>query len=520
MKKAEAVESAYLFGAILLLIARLGLQALLYRSGFEALTADEFGRTVLAACWARRPHAVWHGVWLPFHLYMVGVALRLKWELLWVPRAITMALGIASIAVMYQLSRKLFEDRQIGLISAILLAVNPVHTWLSSTPLTEIPHATLVLAFLLGFTLYLKSKKTVTLYFSAVSLAIANGFRFEAWAVSALFSLYVVGEGALRIWREGRYTRPVFPSMVAALIPWMFPITWITASYVETGDPFFSLASIRSYKTTWYGDARDFYAYLRTFFRADPYLTVLAPLALVISLLRYKDSRAVQWVVAMTVISFSIFVYFHRGQVEPPGNYIRYLALFIFIIYPAFACLLKSAVERITGSQPARTVLLATVVLAIIATQVHTTFQFVNDPAADGLKVGETIRLLRMEHPELSQRPVLIELSYWQYLAIHVGANDISLLVYDRELDFERRQTTSLLLSDLDVVRRCLALYDISYIVVRSPELKGVVEQNLGILPSEEVNHYYFYQVPNALREAQVYEGSCPLGHDPFGAQP
>jgi hypothetical protein len=52
---------------MLLLIARLGLQALLYRSGFEALTSDEFGRTVLAARWAQQPqmdkiahHSNWH----------------------------------------------------------------------------------------------------------------------------------------------------------------------------------------------------------------------------------------------------------------------------------------------------------------------------------------------------------------------------------------------------------------------------------------------------------------------------
>lgn len=510
----------YLLGVSFLLIARLGLQAFLYHSGFESLTADEFAWTVLAARWAQSPYAAWSGRWLPFQMYVLGIALRLRWDLFYIPRAIVISLGVVSIVLMYQLASRLFESRKTGLVSAVLLAVNPVHAWLSSTPLAEMPQMTLVLASMLSLVLYLKSKKKQYIYVSAFALALASGFRYESWMFSIVFSFYLIGEGILQLWRKEADVKGALTLITAAFIPWMFPVAWILGNYIEMGDPLYFITAKKLYKLTWYGPSRSYIYYLQTFLKIDPYVTIFGILGLVICLLYYRQSRPIQWYVATAVIPFSVFAYLHGGQIEPPGNFFRYLAPFIFIVYPAFAWLINSAVEHITRSDSARSALLAMVVLVIAITQIHTTFQFTNDPAADGLRVGKRIMVLREEHPELSQRPVLIELSYWQYLAMHTGANDISLLVYDRELDFERRQTTSLLLSDLDAVRRCLALYDISYIVVRAPELKGVVEQNLGILPSEEVNHYYFYQVPHALREAQVYEGSCPLGHDPFGVQP
>jgi len=519
-ERAKATELTYFFGVILLLSARLGLQAFLYHSGFESLTADEFAWTVLAARWAQSPYAAWSGKWLPFQTYVIGTALRLRWDLFYIPRAIVILLGAVSIVLMYQLTSRLFESRKTGLVSAVLLAVNPVHAWLSSTPLAEMPQMTLILASMLSFVLYLKRKRKRYIYVGAFALALASGFRYESWMFSIVFSLYLIGEGILQLWRKDASIKESLTLITVAFIPWMFPAAWILGNYIEIGDPLYFITAKKLYKLTWYGPNRSYIYYLQTFLKIDPYVTVSGILGLVICLLHYRQSRPIQWYVATAVIPFSVFAYLHGGQIEPPGNFFRYLALFIFVVYPVFAWQMNSAVGRIVRSDSARSVLLAMVVLVITITQVHAIFQFVNDPAADGLKVGQRIKILREEHPEISQRPVLIELSYWQYLAMHVGANDVSLLVYDRELDIEHRQTSSLFLSDLDTVRRCLALYNISHIVVRSPELKGVIEQNLGILPSGEVNQYYFYQVPDVLREAQIHGSLCPLGYDPFGVQP
>ena len=124
------------------------MQLALYASGFQALTADEFGRVVIANLWLRSPHAISAGPWLPFHTYFIGTALYIWHDLLVVPRIIAFAFGSASLFFMYKLTYALFTDSRIALISVALLAVNPAHIWLSSVPLTEIMQTTFILGFL------------------------------------------------------------------------------------------------------------------------------------------------------------------------------------------------------------------------------------------------------------------------------------------------------------------------------------------------------------------------------------
>jgi len=498
-----------------LLAGRLLVQAALYQAGFEALTADEFGRTVLAAGWAQRPYLAWHGAWLPFHTYVHGIALRLLWDLVVVPRAITILLGLASILLMYRLTSDLFENRGAGLVGAALLAANPAHLWLSSTPLTEMFQTALVLAALAAFVPYLKSGRARTAYLSAGLLALGNGFRFESWMVSIVFSLYLIGEATSHLRRDAGWAR-VWHGVVAASLPWLFPLAWIAGSHAATGDPLDFLRYVQAYKLTWYGPHRSYGYYLETFWRIDPYVTVLGAFGLIFCLWRARASRALTWYVAMTVAPFLIFADLHGGQLEPPGNFVRYLAPFLFLVIPALAGLIALGINRVARSRPLGARLVTLIVSAMVVTQVHAAFQFVNDPAAAGLAVGRRIRALRQENAGLAQRPVLIEVSYWQYLAVHAGADDISRLVYDRDLDVIWRQTISYLSADhVNAIRNCIAHYDISYIVVKSPELRRFVENDLGLSPAEVVNSYAFYPVPEELAQPGEASVPCPLQ---FGA--
>jgi hypothetical protein len=498
-------------GLVSLVSGRLLLQVMLYRFGFISLSADEFGRVVLAARWAQNPHTVWSGVWLPFHMYMFGTALRLKWDMLYVPRIIVILMGVISILLMYVLTNRLLESRRIGLISAFLLAVNPVHIWLSSTPLTGIPHLTLVLAAILSLVVHLKHGRQFYIYLGAFMLALANGFRFEAWMLSVVFSLSLVGRGILLYKRKELDFKQSLNLIFGAIIPWLFPIAWVVGSWLATGNPLSFMQSINSYKLTWYGPTSSYRNYLATSLKIDPYATILVVLALVVCLLRHRRSCAVRWYVTMAVVPFALFAYLHGGQIEPQGNYFRYLAFFVFITYPAIAYLIDTGANLVTKSRTVNAILLVLIMGIMGTTQTHMTFQFANDPAADGLEVGQRIRALRSEHPELSQRPVLIELSYWQYLAIHVGANDASSIIYDRELDLERRQSVSLLVTDVEAFRDCVSLYGFSYIIVKSPELRDRVESNLKMSSSEEVNSYVFYQVPESfLERSTTTEHPCP----------
>lgn len=489
----------------LLITARLGAHVWLYRAGFAALTADEFGRMVSAARWARDPYLVMSGPWLPFHTYFYGSLLKLHWELLHFPRAVTIILGVASIILMYHLATLLFNSRTIGLVSATLLAVNPVHLWLSATPLTEISHIVLVLAALVSFVLYLRHARSRYLYLSAACLLIGNSLRFEAWMISLVFSTSLVSLAAFRSLRQRDRVRMPRTLVLAAAIPWLFPAFWLVASYLSTGDPFSSLGDIRAWKQTWYGGERDYGRYLQTFWRIDPLLTLLFVPSIASTTLRVR-SVAIGWFVVVVTIPITIWASLHGGQIEPPGNYLRYLAPFVFMIYPLVAYTIFNLINAVTPSRRGRNILSLVIVGVMAAVQLGSAFRFTNDPAAVGVPVGAQLQARRQA--EGTARSALIELAYWDYLAIHVGASDLATILYDRPLDIAERKTISYLLTHPAAMPACLATHNIGYIAVKSPELHAAVAR-LGGTSAEQVGAYTIYAVPPAFAESAPT--ACPL---------
>lgn len=125
----------YTIGLGMILLGRILIHILLYQSGFNVLTADDFGRIIIAAHWARSPEPMLGGYWLPFHTYLFGALFWMIWDLLWTPRIVAIIFGLVSIVVMFLLTEELTHNRRLGVIAAILLAINPAHIWLSSTPL-------------------------------------------------------------------------------------------------------------------------------------------------------------------------------------------------------------------------------------------------------------------------------------------------------------------------------------------------------------------------------------------------
>lgn len=504
-----------LIALALLLSLRLFIQLAVYKAGFISLTADEFGRTIAAAIWSQHPTFELHGIWLPFHTYLIGTALLVKWELLWVPRLITILMGLATIVLMYLLASSLFESRKAGLISAFLLSVNPAHIWLSGAPLTEMPNAMLVLAAMYAFSLYLKSSKRSYLFTAACILAVANGFRFESWLISLMFTLTLLGMGLFRMIKRKIQTGEMLNLVMAACIPWLFPLGWVAGNYIETRNPFYFSDVVRDYNLLWYGHEISYTRYLDTFLKIDPYLTFLGLAGVISSYLLNKRSKAVQWYVAVTILPLVAYILLQGGQTQPPGNYIRYFAQFTFLFYPALGYLWVRITQALHSKAFIFMPLLFLVLVAI--TQLRAAFQFTNDPAAEGLAVGLAIRELRAQNPEISDQPVVIELSYWQYLAIHVGANDIDRIVYDRAWDIASRSSQPLLTTDERLFQSCLKLYDVSYVVVKEPELRAVMESKLQLQPVNVVNGYAIYPVSaSSLTDVPADAAvPCPL---PFGS--
>ena len=156
--------------------------------------------------------------------------------------------------ILYRFASSVFENPKVGLLSAFFLSINPAHIWLTGTPLSEMPNAMLLLAAIWTFRLYLKKSRPVYLFTTAFVLALANGLRFEFWLISILFSLIVLVQCLLEFIKRSARVRRSINLVIAALIPWIFPIGWLIGNYAETQNPFYSLQAIKAYKFQWYSN--------------------------------------------------------------------------------------------------------------------------------------------------------------------------------------------------------------------------------------------------------------------------
>jgi 4-amino-4-deoxy-L-arabinose transferase-like glycosyltransferase len=172
--------------------------------------ADSFARVLLARRviddWTLVPSATW----LPGHLWILAFPYGLGLsDQLW-PRLLTALFGTATVALTYLLGKELFGRRG-GLVSATLLAFNPLHVRLSVVSMSE----TMFLAFLAlalwQYLAYLKDGGPRALAVGALAMNLACAHRMEGWLVLPLLLAYaplrfLAGEAPL-MWPAACTTR-------------------------------------------------------------------------------------------------------------------------------------------------------------------------------------------------------------------------------------------------------------------------------------------------------------------------
>lgn len=488
-----------------ILVGRLLLQFALHQAGFIALTADEFGRTVIAALWAQHPTPILSGFWLPFHTYLLGsvVALGGDW---WITVGLfTVILSVCSLILMFRLGNLLDDTCHVGLLSAFLLALNPVHLWLSAVPLTEIAVFTGLITFVVAYLCYMHAETPRYLWLSVAALAISNGIRYEAWLWSLLFSGSLVLQ-CIRTATKRHRSELAF----AAIVPWIIPLCWVIGNAWQTGDPFYFYTFTTAYERTWYGAERNYAAYAAHLVRIDPFLIALSIVGLGLLFVTRRQERVVRSYVIMAVVPFLLFIVVQGGMRVPEGQMYRRFALFMWFLYPLMAYCLGWLLMQLRQRWPRGWWFVAGAGAAVVgAFQLTTAFSFSNDPASQGLAVGREIARVRLETPLSEQGTILVERVYWHYLAIQVGANDVSGLRFDRIVDDERL-SQSWLLMDTNMLRTCVQEQNIRTIVVNSEDLQKVVVQTLKGRFSSEINGYQFYIIPLKEETDSVATGLCP----------
>ncbi|KPJ61454.1 MAG: hypothetical protein AMJ46_01855 [Latescibacteria bacterium DG_63] len=151
---------------------------------------DADARLVAAAEWALQPHLIYSGIWLPFHYYAMGTLMFVIGDPLTAGKVLSFVTGTLTIIPFFFLTELLF-DRRTAVVAGVFLAIYGNHVALSATTLAEAPFGLLsvwaIYHFFRGMSVDRNQKTHFT--WSAFLLALAGGFRQEAWQLTGILSI-------------------------------------------------------------------------------------------------------------------------------------------------------------------------------------------------------------------------------------------------------------------------------------------------------------------------------------------
>ena len=159
-----------------------------------------------------------YGFWLPLYQLIAAVINVFVGNGFYAGKLIAALFGIGACLLVYALTLRLTEHKFAALLAFLLIALNPLHLLNSTSALTDVPHAFLVLA-----SMYFVLKRSWIA--AAVFAALAGCTRVESWMFLALIPL-------IQFWKERRVS---IPAILILLIP---PASWFYISWKATGDWF------------------------------------------------------------------------------------------------------------------------------------------------------------------------------------------------------------------------------------------------------------------------------------------
>ncbi len=218
------------------------------------------------------------GFWLPMYQFICAALSLVFGHTFYVARLVSALCGMGVCLLVYQISLRLTNHRMLSLSAFALAALNPLHILYSSSSLTDVPHAFVVMASLY-FALD-KRWKTAAVFAAAASLT-----RVESWTLIALLP-------ALRFLFERRVSLAALAIMIASPLFWLYvcwKATGSATSYFEIRNRY-----IAEYKAA--NPAVTIFSFERLLLYADR-LLVSTNLAVLLNCL------AAAWIVVRRMIS-------------------------------------------------------------------------------------------------------------------------------------------------------------------------------------------------------------------------
>lgn len=513
VQKISGLSEPYFSAGFLacLIIFKAITQLYLYQQGFISVAADEFARGVMAWRWAQNPQleilADLQNVWLPFEKYLNGLMFLLWPDPLLAPRLTVFVASCVLLVALTLLSYELFENGSIARLTAVLVVVQPWYVWLSGTPMLEMYYFAW---FFLGVWLLLKGLKAnrpLFWYTAGVCFFGAAGFHVQSWTFINLVNLLTLPYFFTQL-RQKQFGRA--GHLVAYyVLSNSFILLYAGLEWLYTGRVFAFLGHHTSYSLWFYGGYEVSVAEKLWYYPAlvGQYTSTIVWIGLLMALvvlgqLSHKGWRFFPLGLALLALSLnSVLNVFSGPPSAAPGRYSLFYLL-IFLLYAVYGFYHFLA----WGWSNPNPFLRYVVSLGVMVLYGYGLWwgagripQFQGSMPLDAVQVGETL------HPLLEQTPgrYMVELVYWDFLAVQLTSQQVDQMVYDREFDMRNRTIPSVLAQDPAGACQSLgAVPELKFVVVRDPLLKEKIGVISTLAWQADVGRWSIYNFSAA--------GACP----------
>ena len=488
---------------ISLLLVRAGLQIALYRQGFVSVAADEFARGIRAAKWAEHPSidilVDVQGTWLPIEKYINGLLLLIWPDVILAPRLTVFIASALLLITIYLLTYYLFDHFAIAVLSSLFIAFFPWYVWLSGTPMLEMYYFTCFFAGVLFLMIWLREGRKRYWLWAGLCFLLASGLHVQSWTFINLVNLLTLPH-LYKFFRRKEYGN------VSRLIAFYILgngliICFTLIEFLQTGTVFAFLSSHTSY-SKWFYNGYDVSILKKLLYYPKLIIhhssaVIWVNLGIALFFLRREQDRL--WKLSPLIFAMlalllnSVLNVFSGPPSAAPPRY----SLFYVIILSFYMAYSTYYLFMLGWKQSHSFTKYPPIVLSIFlfmyglwwgGTRI---FDYPQGMSMDSVKIGSELNLLLDERLGI----YMIELRYWDYLAVNLTSHYYDEMVFDREQNFRDRHTPSIFLQESSAICSDLLTANIQYIILNDGELKANAEQLDILYPYKDIGDWTIYIV-------------------------
>jgi hypothetical protein len=503
----QRVWDRYGIGASLLILIALKviLQVYLYHVGFISVSADEHSRGIQAAAWLASDDSlpIYTKAWLPFELYLNAAALSLWNEVVWAPRLTAFLCSCLLLIFYFLLVRELFSSTSIAFIASLMLVFYPWCAWLSGTPMLDIYYLAFFVAGLLFLLRWLRRRRGRLLVLSSFFFILSTGFHSQSWILVNTVNLIAIFI-AIRLLYDHSFKEITY-LFCYVVSNNAFIGYYLVLEFLETGRWLAFFAEHATYSRSVrggydVGPLRRLLYYPGLVVRSAPVAVLLLPASL--SALWWAGGRLISLVPFLVgAIGLLIFCAFNLVSVPATAAPGRYALPFFVLFSPYMAhglVVLLGPNGWVTDRwklRPAAAPLVCAALLVILS-YAWRIDGFPRETSPDDLRAGRNIAALIDRSDWRPGDTFMVELDYWEFLAVQLTAGHYDSAIFDREFDRTRCDTPSIFLTmSSDEVLDHLRSRNTKLIAATSPEVKAAIDRLDFVETETAIGRWSIYRV-------------------------